>query len=63
MDYSEKAKLVALARLLGVDGSADEIVAKFESYEKQALNDLAQKIGKGNITTKIELGDRGKLGF
>lgn len=55
LDNREKAKLVAFARLLEVDGTTDEVISRFEKYEKEAFEELSSKPMPGNT---VEVGKR-----
>lgn len=54
MTSQEKASLIAFARLLGVSGSDDEILATYEKYYNAAFKSLSEKPIEGNPVTVIK---------
>ncbi len=51
MEIEEKAKIIAFAKLLGVDGSDMEILDKFEKYYQSAMKSQTPQTIKGNPVT------------
>ena len=47
---SEQVKVVAFARLLGVEGSAESIALRYASYYAQALGELSEGASKDGPT-------------
>ncbi len=55
MEIEEKAKIIAFAKLLGVDGSDMEILDKFEKYYQSAMKSQTEQTIEGNLFTVIDL--------
>ncbi len=50
MELAEKAKLIAFARLLGVQGTDQEIFDKYWEYYQSAIQALSEQPAKGTVT-------------
>lgn len=50
VELAEKAKLIAFARLLGVQGTDQEIFDKYWEYYQSAIQALSEQPAKGTVT-------------
>lgn len=54
MGIDEKAKIIAFAKLLGVDGSDKEILDKFEKFYQSALKSQTEQTIESNSVTVLK---------